>query len=180
MRCVLRSLFLTFSLVLPLTFAAQAPLMLAVTSPAWAFAADEPLEDPALEARAHELFKQLRCLVCQNQSIEDSGADLALDLRAVVREQLLAGQTDAEIRQFMVVRYGDWVLMEPPLGTRTFLLWGLPIIMAVFALSVGGWAVMRRARAIEAEGTDQREETELESMRERLAAYQVQEQKDKS
>jgi cytochrome c-type biogenesis protein CcmH len=111
---------------------------LAITSP------DEMLRDPALEARARALGKELRCLVCQNQSIDDSNAELARDLRRLVRERLVAGDSDAEIRAFLVERYGDFVLLKPPVGPGTWLLWfGPPALLLVGA---GLIAVFFRAR----------------------------------
>ena len=89
---------------------------------AGAVAVDKPLDDPALEARAREIHKELRCLVCQNQSIEDSNADLARDLRQLVRERLAAGDSDEEVLSFVVARYGDWVLLTPPVQGNTMLL----------------------------------------------------------
>jgi cytochrome c-type biogenesis protein CcmH len=109
----------------------------AATSP------DEMLENPQLEHRARELGKELRCLVCQNQSIDDSDATLARDLRLVVREQLLAGRSDDEIKAFMVERYGDFVLLKPPVKPATWLLWTGPFtILAVAAFWV--WQTARR------------------------------------
>lgn len=90
---------------------------LAVTSPG------EMLSDPALETRARALGKELRCLVCQNQSIDDSDAELARDLRRIVRERLAAGESEAEIKDFLVARYGDFVLLKPPVKPATWLLW---------------------------------------------------------
>jgi cytochrome c-type biogenesis protein CcmH len=111
---------------------------LSITSP------DEMLRDPALEARARALCKELRCLVCQNQSIDDSNAELARDLRRLVRERLVAGDSDAEIRAFLVERYGDFVLLKPPVGPGTWLLWfGPPALLLVGA---GLIAVFFRAR----------------------------------
>lgn len=94
---------------------------------------DPPLADPALEARAIELHKQLRCLVCQNQSIHDSNAELARDLRVVVRERLAAGDTDQQAVQYLVARYGDWVLLRPPLKPATLLLWLGPLVILLLA-----------------------------------------------
>lgn len=99
-----------------------------------AVAVDQPLTDPKLEARARTLHKELRCLVCQNQSIEDSNADLAKDLREVVREKISEGATDEETLQFVVARYGDWVLMTPPLKNETILLWLTPLLLTVIAI----------------------------------------------
>ena len=100
------------------------------------------LQDPAQEARAQEIMKQLRCLVCQNQSIVESDAGLAVDLRAIVREQVKAGQSDAQIVEFMTSRYGDWVLLKPPFKMATALLWLGPL----FLLLVGGYFVFRYVR----------------------------------
>lgn len=93
----------------------------------------EMLEDPALEARAREIGREIRCLVCQNQSIDDSSADLARDLRIIVRERLVAGDSDDEVRQYLVDRYGDFVLLEPPVKPATYLLWFGPIVLFVGA-----------------------------------------------
>ncbi|MCF8473332.1 MAG: cytochrome c-type biogenesis protein CcmH [Emcibacter sp.] len=97
------------------------------------------LNDPLLEARAQQMMKQLRCLVCQNQSIVDSDAGLAEDLRAIVREQVMAGKSDPEIIAFMTSRYGDWVLLMPPFKMTTLFLWLGPFIL----LLVGGFLVFR-------------------------------------
>jgi cytochrome c-type biogenesis protein CcmH len=110
-----------------------------------ALAADPPpaAPSPALEARLKNLETQLRCLVCQNQTLADSNADLAGDLRREVRELALAGRNDAEIRDYLVARYGDFVLYDPPLKRTTWLLWFGP-----FALLIGGgwtwWQVLKR------------------------------------
>ncbi len=87
---------------------------------------DEILKNPALEARARTLSQQLRCMVCQNESIDDSDAPLARDLRILVRERLQAGDSDAQVLDFLVARYGEFVLLKPRLSWRTVLLWGLP------------------------------------------------------
>jgi cytochrome c-type biogenesis protein CcmH len=115
-------------LALALLLAAEAP---AATSP------DEILPDPVLEARARALGKELRCLVCQNQSIDDSDAPLAKDLRRLVRERLQAGDSDARIRQDLVARYGDFVLLEPPFKPATWALWiGPAVVLLVGAALV--------------------------------------------
>ena len=106
---------------------------------------DELLEDPELEARARALGKELRCVVCQNQSIDDSNADLAQDFRRIVRERVVAGETDEEILRFMVDRYGDFVLLKPPVTTGTLILWGGPF--AVLLVGAGmAFSTMRRRR----------------------------------
>lgn len=103
-----------------------------ISSSVYAVAVDEkPLADPALEAVARELMKDIRCLVCQNQSIEDSNADLAKDLRQIVRERLALGDTPDNVRAYLVDRYGDWVLLEPPVNTSTYLLWGSPFLFLI-------------------------------------------------
>ena len=110
--------------------------MLALGS-ALAVQPDEMLDDPVLEARARELSKEIRCLVCQNQSIDDSNAGLARDLRVLVRERLTAGDDDAAVVQYVVARYGDFVLLRPPVKPSTYLLWLAPALilaMAVVAL----------------------------------------------
>jgi cytochrome c-type biogenesis protein CcmH len=94
--------------------------------PAAAVQPDEILNDPALEARARALSAKLRCMVCQNQSIDDSDAPLARDLRLLVRERLKAGDSDTQIREFLVARYGQFVLLEPEKSSRTALLWFAP------------------------------------------------------
>ncbi|MCH6590990.1 MAG: cytochrome c-type biogenesis protein CcmH [Rhodospirillales bacterium] len=91
---------------------------------------DEMLDDPALEARAREISKGLRCLVCQNQSIDDSDADLARDLRVLVRERLAAGDSDGQVIDYVVSRYGDFVLMRPPFKATTYALWLGPALIA--------------------------------------------------
>ena len=91
---------------------------------------DEMLDDPALEARAREISKGLRCLVCQNQSIDDSDAGLARDLRVLVRERLVAGDSDGQVIDYVVSRYGDFVLMRPPFKATTYALWLGPALIA--------------------------------------------------
>jgi cytochrome c-type biogenesis protein CcmH len=104
---------------------------------------DEIMTDPGLEARARALSAQLRCLVCQNESIDESHADLAHDLRVLVRERLQAGDSDDQIRAFLVRRYGDFILLKPPLKLETWLLWGAPFIIL---LTGGGIIFVARRR----------------------------------
>ena len=120
-------------------------LCLLLASAAQAVQPDEVLPDPALEARARAISAGLRCLVCQNQSIDDSDAPLAKDLRLLVRERLKAGDSDQEIVDFVVARYGEFVLLKPRLSLHTLLLWlATP---AVFALALGLiWLAYRRRR----------------------------------
>jgi cytochrome c-type biogenesis protein CcmH len=127
-----------------LRIAAPAILSLLITaSAAFAWNPGEALQDPALEARARALSANLRCLVCQNQSIDDSDADLARDLRILVRERIMAGDSDEKVIEFLVSRYGEFVLLKPRFGASTYLLWGLPVA----ALAGGAIAVAFAARA---------------------------------
>lgn len=96
---------------------------------AWAVQPDEILADPKLESRARSIGKELRCLVCQNESIDDSNADLAHDLRVLVRQRLLAGDSDAQVKDYVVARYGNYVLLKPPFDSETYLLWFGPLIL---------------------------------------------------
>jgi cytochrome c-type biogenesis protein CcmH len=116
--------------------------ILAVTSPAHAVRPDEMLADPGLEARAREVSRELRCLVCRNQSIDDSDADLAHDLRVLVRERLKSGDSNEQAIAFVRARYGDFVLLRPPFNIGTVLLWGGPLLV----LLLGGVAVARLYR----------------------------------
>ena len=108
-------------------------LALATALPAMAVLPDEVLDDPTLEARARALSAEIRCLVCQNESIDASNADLARDLRILVRERLVAGDTDQEVLDFLVARYGDFVLLRPPVNGATLLLWFGPALVLILA-----------------------------------------------
>jgi Uncharacterized protein involved in biosynthesis of c-type cytochromes len=109
------------------------PVFIFTSAVALAVEPDEMLPDPALEARARALSAELRCLVCQNQSIDDSNAPLARDLRILVRERIAAGDTDEEVKRFLVERYGAFVLLKPPVNTRTILLWLAPLMVLLGA-----------------------------------------------
>ncbi|CAM5182181.1 hypothetical protein ARD30_23350 [Bosea thiooxidans] len=115
-------------------------LLTAVAAPA--VQPDEILPDPVLEQRARALSGGLRCLVCQNQSIDDSDAPLARDLRILVRERLVAGDSDKAVVDFVVARYGDFVLLRPPFNAQTLLLWAAPFLI----LAAGAIFVWRRGR----------------------------------
>ncbi|MGH6860608.1 MAG: cytochrome c-type biogenesis protein [Phyllobacterium sp.] len=111
---------------------------------AQALSPDEMLASPVLEKRARTISAELRCMVCQNESIDDSNAELARDLRLLVRERLVAGDTDEEVLNFLVARYGEFVLLKPRFGLRTLLLWGFPIGALVAGGVVIALAVRRR------------------------------------
>ena len=117
-------------------------LGLCAVAPVFAVEPDEILPDAALEARARGLSAELRCLVCQNQSIDDSQAPLAKDLRVLVRQRLEAGDSDAEVRRYLVERYGNFILLKPPFETGTLLLWLTPGLV----LLVGTGALLAKAR----------------------------------
>ncbi|CAN7230268.1 cytochrome c-type biogenesis protein [Neorhizobium tomejilense] len=106
--------------------------------PAFAVNPDEVLSNPVLEQRARNLSAQLRCMVCQNQSIDDSNAELARDLRVLVRERLANGDTDDQVIDYVVSRYGEFVLLKPRLSAKTMILWATPVLL----LLVGGVAIL--------------------------------------
>jgi cytochrome c-type biogenesis protein CcmH len=114
----------------------------------WAAEAQPASADPALEKRLTNLASELRCLVCQNQSLADSHADLAVDLRNQVREQMQAGKSDAEIRDWLTARYGDFVLYRPPLKPRTVLLWSGPFLLLVAGVAGLAFYLRRRERQL--------------------------------
>jgi cytochrome c-type biogenesis protein CcmH len=126
--------------------------VVAVAAPARAVQPDEMLPDPALEARARTLSRELRCMVCQNQSIDDSDAPLARDLRILVRERLKAGDSDRAVIDFLTARYGEFVLLRPALSWHTAALWGAPALVLV--LGAIGLVVVLRRRAPAAPAPD--------------------------
>lgn len=138
-------------------------LAILLCAPALAVSPNEILPDPVLEQRARDISAGLRCLVCQNQSIDDSDADLARDLRVLVRERLVAGDSDEAVRQYLVDRYGEYVLLNPRVGAHTIVLW-----LAAPVLLIGGlvalWVVGRRRRVIEA-GLSAEEQATLDELR---------------
>lgn len=118
-------------------------LALLVAPPALAAEPSEMLKDPVLEKQAEELGRELRCLVCQNESIEDSNADLARDLRVIVRERIAKGETPDQVKQYVVDRYGDYVLLNPPFKASTLVLWLGPFALLVIG-ALAALAVFRR------------------------------------
>lgn len=127
-------------------------LLLALPA-ARAIAPSEMLDDPVLEQRARELGKELRCPKCQNQSLDDSEAGIAVDLRRIVRERLVAGDTDAEVKDYLVARYGTFVLLEPPVKQETWILWFGPFAIVLIG-AVVVWRIVRRGRAQMVTGGD--------------------------
>jgi cytochrome c-type biogenesis protein CcmH len=129
-----------FVLVLALSMLAG----LSLVRPGFAVNPDEVLADPALESRAREISIELRCLVCQNQSIDDSNAELARDLRLLVRERLTEGDSDEEVLDYVVSRYGEFVLLKPRFTVRTVLLWGTPF--AILLIGIAAMVLGARGR----------------------------------
>ncbi|MBY5808609.1 cytochrome c-type biogenesis protein CcmH [Rhizobium leguminosarum] len=119
-----------------------AVVLLLMAAPAFAVNPDEVLADPALEARARALSAELRCMVCQNQSIDDSNADLAKDLRLLVRERIADGDSDEAVLSYIVSRYGEFVLLKPRVSMKTVLLWGAPVLLVL----AGGLSLLVFAR----------------------------------
>lgn len=131
--------------------------------PAFAVQPDEVLKDPALEARARALSIELRCLVCQSQSIDDSDAQIARDLRILVRERLEAGDSDAEVKAFLVDRYGEYVLLKPRFTWHTAVLWGAPPLLLVLG-GVLALGLFRRRRVAAPAGLTREEEARVEAL----------------
>lgn len=121
--------------------------------PAHAIDAERAFEDPAMQARYERLTRELRCLVCQNETIADSSATLAKDLRREVRELMESGRSDDDIRQFLTDRYGDFVLYKPPVTLRTYLLWAAPVLLLLGGLG-GAFVVIRRRAQMARENPD--------------------------
>jgi len=141
-------------------------VLMAFSAPAGAVEPDEILPDPAQEARARALSQHLRCVVCQNQAIDDSNAPLARDLRLLLRERLKAGDSDKAAMDYIVARYGNFVLLKPPLELHTLLLWFGPGIVLLLALA-GYWTLIRKPAAAytgRAEALSAAEREELEAI----------------
>jgi len=137
-------------------------LLLASVAAASAVEPRERLADPALESRARALSKELRCLVCQNESIDDSNADLAHDLRVLLRERIAGGDSDAQALQYLVSRYGEFVLLQPPVAPATYALWfGPPAVLALGAVGALLYLRRRRATAVEPEPLTEAERRRL-------------------
>ncbi len=129
-------------------------LLLGAAVPAFAIAYEKAFDDPAMQARYEHINRELRCLVCQNQTIADSNATLAQDLRREVREMMVAGKTDDEIRTFMIDRYGDFVLYRPRMTAGNFLLWAAPVLLLLLGTFVGLRVIRRQAAQMKDEGPE--------------------------
>ena len=121
----------------------------------------EILQNPQLELRARNLSQNIRCLVCQNQSIDDSNASLARDLRKIVREQLVSGASDSEIYEFLIARYGDFILLRPPVKATTYILWYGPLFIFFAGLVLSALFLIRRKRILPEEPLSHSEKEEL-------------------
>ena len=137
-----------------------AAVLAALAGPAGAVNPDEQLADPALEARAREVSRELRCVVCQNQSIDDSDATLARDLRILLRERIAAGDTDEQAKAFIAARYGSFVLLKPPMKGDTLVLWFGPLAV-LLAGAAGVFFYLRGRRPADAATLDAAEEAEV-------------------
>lgn len=141
-----------------------AAILLCVTLalPAWAVNPDEVLKDPALEARARALSTELRCLVCQNQSIDDSDAPLAKDLRVLLRERLEAGDSDKQVISYLVDRYGEFILLNPSFGRHTLLLWLLPFVLLGVGIII---VILGRRKSRQAAGQEALSDEEAKQLK---------------
>lgn len=138
-------------------------LVLCLVSPVVALSPDEILDDPVLEQRARDISTGLRCLVCQNQSIDESDADLAKDLRVLVRERLVAGDSDEAVRQYLVDRYGEYVLLNPRVSGHTLLLWiAAPVLLLA---GLGTLLVVGRRRRLVDAGLSTEEQAALDELK---------------
>ena len=128
--------------------AAALLLLVVLAVSAWAVEPDEKLDDPALEARARAISSEVRCVVCQNESIDSSNAGIARDLRILIRERLQAGDSDQEVFDYLTARYGDFVLLKPPVKPATYLLWFAPAaVLLLGGLGVAVFLLRRRGAA---------------------------------
>jgi cytochrome c-type biogenesis protein CcmH len=126
--------------------ASMLALLMVLAANAFAIDAEPAFSDPAMQDRYERLTRELRCLVCQNQTIADSNAGLAQDLRREVRELMTEGKSDKEIQDFLTARYGDFVLYNPPVKPRTYLLWAAPGLLVMLGLGMAVTVIVRRAR----------------------------------
>ncbi len=135
-----------------------------LAAPVWAVQPDEVLDDPVMEARARDISQGLRCPVCQSENIDESNADISRDLRLLVRERLVQGDSDAQVRDFVVARYGEYVLLEPTTQGANLLLWIAGPAMLLAALGIGGVYARRRSAAAVPERLSAEEEARLQEI----------------
>ncbi|MDO7556998.1 MAG: cytochrome c-type biogenesis protein CcmH [Loktanella sp.] len=138
-------------------------LLCTLAAPVWAVEPSEMLDDPVLEARSRTLSEGLRCPICRNESIDESHASLSKDLRIILRERLVAGDTDAEAVDYMVQRYGEFILLNPQVTGVNWLLWGAGPLMLLAALGIGATAIRKRGLATQ-EGLSDDEEARLKEI----------------
>jgi cytochrome c-type biogenesis protein CcmH len=138
-------------------------LLMALAGPVWAVQPDEILADPALEARAREISRQVRCPVCQGESIDDSHAQISRDLRLIIRERLVAGDSDADVLAFLVARYGEFVLFDPPKSGMNLILWlaGPAMLLAGGAIAL---TAMRRQGETASDALSAEEQARLDAI----------------
>lgn len=148
---------------------AAAAIVLLLGTMAQAVEPDEVLDDPELEARARAISSEVRCLVCQNESIDSSNAELARDLRIIVRERLLAGDSDQQVYDYLVARYGDFVLLRPPVKPATYILWFGPAIAFLLGTGAVAWYFVRLRRRAAADAPSPLSRDEQERLRSLLA-----------
>jgi cytochrome c-type biogenesis protein CcmH len=144
--------------------AAALALSLLASLPAHAVQPDEMLADPAMEARARGLSAELRCMVCQNQSIDDSDAELARDLRILLRERIAAGDTNEQVMDFLVARYGEFILLRPRFNPHTLILWLAPPLVLIAGAGIAFAAIRSRRRLEPAKALTPEEETRLREL----------------
>ena len=139
-------------------------LLMLLAAPVWAVQPDEMLDDPVLEERAREISAGLRCPVCRNESIDDSNAPISRDLRLLVRERLVEGDSDQQVVDFIVARYGEYVLLRPTSGGWNIMLWLAAPVLLILGLLIAFMTVRRRAQARPAEGLSAEERARLDEL----------------
>ena len=152
------------ALILWLALSILGPMAPITATQALAVEPDEVLDDPVLEARARDLSRGLRCMVCRNESIDESNADLARDMRILVRERLVEGDTDQEVIEFIVDRYGEYALLKPTTGGANWILWAAGPLMLLLALGVG-FNYLRGRQPVAQPGSDSLSEEEMARLR---------------
>ncbi|SLN16327.1 cytochrome c-type biogenesis protein [Roseisalinus antarcticus] len=139
-------------------------VLMLLAAPGWAVQPGEMLDDPALEERARDISQGLRCPICRNESIDESNADLARDLRLLVRERIMAGDTDAEVVDYVVDRYGEFILLEPTMDGVNLILWLAAPVLLLLALGIGYGTVRARSTAPPPEDLSEEEERRLKAL----------------